>query len=152
MVDKTELEALDQVYCKNRKSPLLVGSVKTNTGHSEASAAMFSIAKVLIAMEAGVIPANIQYEKPNPEIKPLVDGRVKVVQENTPWNPDLAAVNALGIDSYYSHALFKANPKIKKDLNDGLPRLVVASTRTEEGIKEILNTISVTNRIVLSDF
>lgn len=122
----------------------MVGSVKTNTGHSEATASLFSIVKVLIAMETGIIPANIQYDKPNPEILPLVKGTIKVVAENTPWNGGYAAVNGIGIDSYYGHVLLKSNPKTKKlEKTDDLPRLVVASTRTEEGIKELLNTVVV---------
>lgn len=80
--DEKELAAIDEVYCKNRKNPLLIGSVKTNTGHSEASAAMFSVAKVLIAMEQGVIPATIQYDTPNPKIKGLVEGRLQVLTKN----------------------------------------------------------------------
>lgn len=82
MTDERELNAIEKVYCKNRKNPLLIGSVKTNTGHSEASAVMFSVAKVLIAMEQGIIPANLQYNTPNPNIKGLVDGSLEVVTKN----------------------------------------------------------------------
>lgn len=56
--------------------------MKTNTGHSEASAAMFSVAKVLIAMEQGVIPATIQFENSNPNIKGLLNGNLQVVSKN----------------------------------------------------------------------
>lgn len=141
-IDKVEVEALAEVYCKNRKNgPLLIGSVKPNTGHSEASAALFSIVKALIALDSGTVPANIQYGKPNPEIKPLVDGTVAVVTENTPFEPEYVAVNGIGLDSYYGHVLLKANPKRKQLEKDDLPRLVVASTRTESGIKELLETV-----------
>lgn len=136
------MEALEQIYCKNRKGPLLIGSVKPNTGHSEASAALFSVAKALIALDSGIIPANIQYDKPNPDIKPLVEGTVKVVTKNTEWEPDYVAINGIGLDSYYGHVLLKGNPKKKKIEKDDLPRLVVASTRTEAGIKELLETVS----------
>lgn len=139
--DKCEVDALDRVYCKNRKEPLWIGSIKTNTGHSEASAALFSIVKVLIAMEAGEIPANLHYSKPNPEIKALVDGRIQVLTENKKWNGLYAAVNAIGLDSYYGHVILKTNKKEIVPQKDDLPRLVLASTRTEEGIKSILETV-----------
>lgn len=139
--DEKELAAIDEVYCKNRKNPLLIGSVKTNTGHSEASAAMFSVAKVLIAMEQGVIPATIQYDTPNPKIKGLVEGRLQVLTKNKPWNPTYAAINGLGIDTYYGHLLLKANPKIKPQPSIDIPRLLVASTRTEDGINDILEQV-----------
>ncbi|XP_066149955.1 fatty acid synthase-like isoform X1 [Euwallacea fornicatus] len=136
--DEKELDALDQVYCKNRKNPLLIGSVKTNTGHSEATSAMFSVAKVLIAMEQGIIPATIQYEKPNPKIPALVNGRLEVVTKNKEWNPTYAAVNGLGLDTYYGHLLLKANPKLKPHVTFDIPKLLVASTRTEDGISDII--------------
>lgn len=135
------MEALAEVYCKKRKEPLLIGSVKPNTGHSEASSALFSIVKALIALDSGIIPANIHYNKPNPDIKPLVNGTVKVVTENTPFEPDYIAVNGIGLDSYYGHVLLKANPKKKNIEKDDLPRLVAASTRTEHGIKQLLETV-----------
>ncbi|CAG9765257.1 unnamed protein product [Ceutorhynchus assimilis] len=141
LTDERELNAIEKAYCKNRKTPLLIGSVKTNTGHSEASAVMFSVAKVLIAMEQGVIPATIQYEKPNPNAKGLIDGSLQVVTKNTPWKPTYAAINAIGLDSYYGHLVLKANQKTKQTQHDDLPKLVVASTRTEEGIKDILEKV-----------
>lgn len=138
-----EVEALAQVYCKNRKEPLLIGSIKPNTGHSEASATLFSIVKALIVLDSGVIPANIQYNQPNPDIKPLIDGTVKVVTENVELEPEYVAVNGIGLDSYYGHVLLKANPKTKKNIEKGdVPHLVVTSTRTEAGIKQMLETVS----------
>lgn len=94
-------------------------------------------------METGIIPANMQYETPNPEISALVDGKVKVVSENLKWNGTYAAVNGIGIDSYYGHVLLKSNVKRKEVIKDDLPRLIFASTRTEEGIKAILETVKI---------
>uniref|UniRef100_A0AAR5P2C7 Malonyl-CoA:ACP transacylase (MAT) domain-containing protein n=1 Tax=Dendroctonus ponderosae TaxID=77166 RepID=A0AAR5P2C7_DENPD len=138
VTDEKELDALERAYCKKRNNLLLIGSVKTNTGHSEASAAMFSIAKVLIAMEQGIIPATIQFENANPNIKGLLNGNLQVVSKNRQWNPKYAAVNALGLNSYYGHLLLKANPQNKRSISEDIPKLVVASTRTEDGIKDIL--------------
>ena len=36
------------------------------------------MAKVLIAMEKGVIPANLHFSQPNPDIAALHDGRIQV--------------------------------------------------------------------------
>ena len=51
--DQCEMRAIAEAYCKHRDldKPLLVGSVKTNLGHSEAASTLTSIAKVLIAFE-----------------------------------------------------------------------------------------------------
>ncbi|CAH2007391.1 unnamed protein product [Acanthoscelides obtectus] len=140
-VDKKEVEALEKVYCKKRKSPLKIGSMKTVMGHAEASSSLLSVAAVVVAMENGMIPATLNYEKPNPEIKALVDGKVQVVTKNTPWKPTYAAVNAIGIDCCYGHLLLRANPKEKVQLPITLPPLLAVSTRTEDGVVKILELL-----------
>ncbi|CAG9841081.1 unnamed protein product [Diabrotica balteata] len=140
-IDKRELNGLARVYCKDRPKPLLVGSVKTITGHAEATSSLFSIVNALVALDSDCIPATLQYSKPNPDIKALVDGKVKVLTENKKWKPTYVAVNALGISSYFGHAVFKANPKEKVLKKIAFPVLLNASTRTEEGIDKIIETL-----------
>nr|CAH7755304.1 unnamed protein product [Callosobruchus chinensis] len=140
-IDKKEVDALEKVYCKNRRTPLKIGSSKTVFGHAEATSSLVSVAAVIVAMENGIIPATLNYEKPNPEIKGLVDGKVQVVTKNTEWKPTYAAVNAIGIDCCYGHVLLKANLKEKVPMKMDLPPLLAVSTRTEEGIAKILELL-----------
>ncbi|XP_057655807.1 fatty acid synthase-like [Diorhabda carinulata] len=140
-IDKRELNALERVYCKNRPKPLSVGSIKTITGHAEASSALFSIVKTLLAMETETIPATLQYTTPNPEIKGLLNGNLEVLTTNKKWEPTFAAVNALGTSSYFGHVVFKANPKKKVLKKINFPVLLNVSTRTEEGINKIMETL-----------
>lgn len=72
------MNTLDQVFCKGRKMPLLIGSVKSNLGHSEPASGMCSIVKVLIAMETGIVPPNLHYYNPREGVEALVAGRLKV--------------------------------------------------------------------------
>lgn len=136
------MDALEKIYCKNRKNPLLIGSVKTITGHAEPTSALFSIIKTIIAMENDKIPATLQFETPNPEIKALNNGSIEVVTTNRKWEPKYAAVNALSTSSHLGHIVLKANPKKKVNRPIDLPILLIASTRTEEGILSILETVS----------
>jgi len=46
--DPEEINAIDKVFCKDRQTPLLIGSVKSNLGHSEAAAGLCQIAKVRV--------------------------------------------------------------------------------------------------------
>jgi len=46
--DPEEINALKRVFCKNRETPLLIGSIKSNLGHSEPASGMCQIAKVMI--------------------------------------------------------------------------------------------------------
>lgn len=77
MGDKQELSAISDVFSVGRKSPLLVGSVKSNVGHSEPVSGLVSIAKVIYALETGVIPATINFKTLNHNIPSLVSGDLK---------------------------------------------------------------------------
>ena len=77
--DPVEAEALSRVFTVKRTTdnPVLVGSVKGNIGHLEAASGLAAIVKTIFAMEEGVIPPNINFEKPNKDI-PLKDWKLKV--------------------------------------------------------------------------
>lgn len=47
MGDPEECSAIDEVFCKGREDPLLMGSVKSNIGHSEPASGLCSITKVI---------------------------------------------------------------------------------------------------------
>ncbi|XP_071578883.1 fatty acid synthase-like isoform X2 [Temnothorax nylanderi] len=53
--DPQEINAIYNVFCKNRKTPLMIGSVKSNLGHAEAASGFTQIAKVANR------PINIEY-------------------------------------------------------------------------------------------
>lgn len=76
--DRQELNAISDVFCVGRTSPLLIGSVKSNVGHTEPVSGLVSIAKVIYALETGVIPANINFETLNHNIPKLVSGELEV--------------------------------------------------------------------------
>lgn len=82
--DPEEVNEIAELFCEGRTTPLLIGSVKSNMGHSEAAAGLCSIAKVVLAMERGVIPGNLHYRTPNPDIPALSDGRIKVLSLSLP--------------------------------------------------------------------
>jgi fatty acid synthase len=76
--DPEELNAVDEVFCRGRQTPLLIGSVKSNMGHAEPVSGLCSITKVIIAMENGVIPPNLNYSNPRQDVEGLIAGRLKV--------------------------------------------------------------------------
>ncbi|XP_039311877.1 fatty acid synthase-like isoform X2 [Solenopsis invicta] len=141
--DKVEVSAIEKLFCKDRKTPLLIGSVKSNMGHSEPASGLCSIAKVLIAMEAGVIPGNLNFKKPNPDIPALKEGRIRVVDKATPWNGGLVGINSFGSGGTNAHIILRSNPKPKPSLllniAESLPKLVVVSGRTKEAVQALLD-------------
>nr|CAD7443893.1 unnamed protein product [Timema bartmani] len=142
--DEEEFKAIEKVLLNRRRTPLLVGSVKSNLGHSDAASALCSVAKVLIAMETGYIPPNLNYNKPAPYIPALLDGRIKVMTEKTKWDGGLVALNSIGSTGSYAHTLLRSCTKDKPQDNtpkDGVPRIVCVSGRTEEGITKVIDKV-----------
>jgi fatty acid synthase len=76
--DPEELAAFCQVFCKGRQTPLLIGSVKSNMGHSEPVSGLCSITKVLIAMELGFIPPNLNFYNPRQDVEGFFARHFKV--------------------------------------------------------------------------
>jgi fatty acid synthase len=76
--DPEALTALDKVFCKGRQTPLLIGSVKSNMGHTEGASGLCSVVKLLIAMEHGLIPPNLHLSNPRQDVEGLRAGRLKV--------------------------------------------------------------------------
>lgn len=94
--DPEECKTIDRIFCTNRKEPLLVGSVKSNMGHSEASSGICSVTKVLLAFEEGAVSPNLNYDTPRQDIPALMEGRLKICSEVTPLPGNLAAANSFG--------------------------------------------------------
>jgi fatty acid synthase len=76
--DPEELAALNEVFCKGRQTPLLIGSVKSNMGHSEPASGLCSITKVIIAMEHGLIPPNLHFSNPREDVECMLAGHFQV--------------------------------------------------------------------------
>ncbi|CAG9771106.1 unnamed protein product [Ceutorhynchus assimilis] len=137
--DPQEVNSIADFFCKDRPTPLLIGSVKSNMGHSEPASGLCSLAKIVIAMEAGMIPGNLHFKSPNKDIPALNDGRLKVVAKNEPWNGGIVGINSFGFGGANAHIILKSNPKPKQKWPAGpVPRVVGISGRTEEAVKNFL--------------
>lgn len=75
--DPEECRALDIVFCTGRETPLPVGSVKSNMGHSESTSGACSIAKVILAFENKLIPPNINFVGIRPGLESLESSRCR---------------------------------------------------------------------------
>lgn len=142
--DPQETWAIDKIFCKNRKTPLPIGSIKSNMGHAESASAMASIAKVILALENRKIPPNINFTTPRTEIKGLIEGRMRVVTEVEDLDGSLVAINSFGILGANAHLLLKGNDKEK--VKDGVPkddlgRLVLWAGRTTAAVNSIFDDI-----------
>ncbi|XP_047362256.1 fatty acid synthase-like [Vespa velutina] len=142
--DPEEINAIDQIFTKNRTNPLKVGSIKSNLGHTEPASGMCSIAKAIISMELGLIPPNINLNQLRQDVKAFTERRIMVVTETSPLDGEYIAINSFGFGGANAHILLKSNPKRKVSKgfpDDDLPRLVTVSGRTEEAVVTLLNDI-----------
>ncbi|KAI1406986.1 hypothetical protein F5Y13DRAFT_207084 [Hypoxylon sp. FL1857] len=110
--DPIEVSAIGRLFAdvKTASTPLLIGSIKSNLGHSEPSSGISGVMKAVLAIERGVIPPTIGIHDLNPNID-LKDGRLKIVTESTKW-PDLpvrrASINSFGYGGSNAHCIIES--------------------------------------------
>ncbi|MCP4659042.1 MAG: KR domain-containing protein, partial [bacterium] len=114
--DPIEIEALADTLGPDRPAdrPLLVGSVKTNLGHSESAAGIAGLIKVVLALHHDTIPAQLHFEQPNTHI----DWQripIEVVDRARPWprqrGPRAAGVNSFGMSGTNVHLIVTDVPE-----------------------------------------
>ncbi|RMZ82570.1 hypothetical protein DV738_g1477, partial [Chaetothyriales sp. CBS 135597] len=110
--DPLEVEAVGRVFATKTTAqrPLLIGSVKSNLGHSESASGMAGIMKSVLALERGVIPPIRALNKLNPNVN-LCAGKLKIVEEHTPWPSSevrRASVNSFGYGGANAHTILEA--------------------------------------------
>ncbi|KAL7014528.1 hypothetical protein ACKWTF_015986 [Chironomus riparius] len=145
--DPEECAGLDHVMCTNRVGPLLLGSAKSNMGHSEGASTACSIVKSCLAFENRKLAPNLHINKVRSGIPAFEEGRIKVVDEVQEFNGSLIGVNAFGVGGANVHLLLQAHDKEKVQKGipaDDLPRMVLWSGRTEEAINTIFDNLEST--------
>ncbi|XP_053215023.1 fatty acid synthase-like [Panonychus citri] len=144
--DPIECKALMETMRPDSDKPLLVGCLKSNIGHSEGSSVLNAISKVVKIFQTGVIPANLHFNEPNPNIDGLIKGVIRPILENKRFDGDHIMVNAFGFGGVNTTFILQANSQriTKTDLilsSNKVPRLVNFCNRTYEGLDTIVNFI-----------
>ncbi|CAG9811694.1 unnamed protein product [Chironomus riparius] len=145
--DPEECAGMDKVLCSNRTKSLLIGSVKSNMGHSEGASTACSIVKSVLAFETKKLASNLHLKKIRSGIPAFEEGRINVVDEVLDFNGSLIGINSFGVGGANVHLLLQAHDKEK--VHDGipaddLPRMVLWSGRTEEAINTIFENLKST--------
>ncbi|KAJ6633803.1 Fatty acid synthase, partial [Pseudolycoriella hygida] len=143
--DKQEIKSLDEYFCKDRKTPLKIGSVKSNLGHAEGAAAFTSLVKVLLMFENQRTYPNLNVTELRDDCAALVEKRIEIVQEVEDFHGTYIGLNSFGVLGANAHALLKRNGKAKVDNGfpkDDLPRLLTWSGRSKEAVGVIFDRVA----------
>ena len=113
--DPIEVQAAAAAYGAGRdpNRPLLIGSAKTNIGHLESAAGIAGLIKVVLSLQHDVLPQNLHFENPSPNI-PWDSLPVRVVDKAIPWHangrPRRAGTSSFGFSGTNAHVLIEEAP------------------------------------------
>ncbi|MCP4111297.1 MAG: acyltransferase domain-containing protein [Desulfobacteraceae bacterium] len=141
-----EVRAAAAVFSKDRSpgQPLIIGSVKTNTGHLESAAGVASLIKVVLALQYENIPPHLHFKNPSPHI-PWNELPVRVPTEQVHWpsgkKQRTAGISSFGASGTNAHIIVSDNIQAdQKTEARGAERplhILTLSARTEEALSEL---------------
>ena len=144
--DPIEVQAAAAVYGKEREEhrPLLIGSVKTNIGHLETAAGVAGIIKTVLAMKRGLIPKQLHFRNPNPNLE-WDRLPVRVVADRVDWpshsgRPPRAGVSSFGISGTNAHVVVEGYTDLPaaEDTPPGAEtRLLPLSGKTGDALRDL---------------
>ncbi|KAI1748153.1 PKSKA1 [Xylaria castorea] len=164
--DPVEVEGAASVFAATREQELIIGSIKSNIGHSEAAAGLSGLIKAALSVENGLIVGNPTFIDPNPKID-WKGSKVRVTRLPIKWPKDAAAsrglrrasINSFGFGGANAHAVVEnysnshhlsSYKKITADFfsddaddddHKSLPTLLTFSANDQQSLKTGITTL-----------
>lgn len=138
--DPIEVEALARVLGGERKTPLWIGSLKTNMGHLEATAGIAGLVKTVLSLQHRQIPPHLHFNAPNPHIL-WSEIPVAVATALTPWESErrFAGVSSFGFSGTNVHAVLEEAPGIPTAEPVQMPVCILpVSARCEKALESLI--------------
>lgn len=141
--DPIEVRALGNVLGKGRTTdnPLVIGSVKTNIGHTETAAGVAGLIKVILSMKNQMIPEHLHFNRINPEIS-LEDIPAKIPLQALSWKKDeiksrIAGVSSFGIGGANAHVIVEEYQIAEESHKTENYSCLMVSAKSEEALEKL---------------
>ncbi|UCH94576.1 MAG: SDR family oxidoreductase [Candidatus Aminicenantes bacterium] len=149
--DPIEIEALKLAFNTGKKGYCAIGSIKTNVGHLDTAAGVAGLIKLVLALKYKLIPPNLHFEAPNPEID-FTNSPFYVNTTLKEWKRDggplRAGVSSFGIGGTNAHVILEEAPEGTGGLapwsNADTPRkyrLILLSAKTESALERMTQNL-----------
>ena len=142
--DPIEAEALGAVFSRDskRKSPLVLGAVKSNLGHLESASGVAGLIKTILVLQHGEIPANLHLDQASPRI-PWADLPFHLPRESQSWPagdvPRIAGVSSFGFSGTNAHIVLAEapTPPLPVTDEDSRSQILCLSAKSEAGLRDV---------------
>lgn len=128
-----EANVLRHCLAADDRSPLPIGSVKSNLGHTESASGLAGLIKVVLSIKHGLIPATINVGRAADCIDP---SRLHLVDRLQAWDtPRIAGISAFGFGGTNAHLIVQEPPPHRPRHGTGKHRILALSGQGDQALR-----------------